>query len=72
MTEKLVYLVEDAQGDKQSNYSTGTRVYTRKSNACSLSKRMRETSVVEYQLVPTGNVYDGNGELISLEDLDID
>lgn len=69
MTEKLVYLVEDAQGNKQSNYSTGTRVYTRKSNACNLSKRMLGKSVVEYQLVPTGNVYDDDGYLISLEDL---
>lgn len=69
MTEKLVYLVENAQGDKHSNYSTGTRVYTRKSNACSLSKCNRGTFVVEYQLVPTGNIYDKNGDLISLEDL---
>lgn len=41
-----VYQVEDKDGNRQANYSTGTRVYTRKSNA--IKKLHLGTNVVEY------------------------
>jgi len=72
MINSLVYVVEDLQGNHKTNSDTGSKIYTVKHNACRLCKRNKDTSVVEYQLVPTGNVYDRNGDLISLEDLDID
>jgi hypothetical protein len=75
MTERLVWLVEDKEGVMSHNYSTGTRVYTRKHNACKLSIQYGnkyDSYAFEYQLVPTGNVYDKKGELISLEDLYIE
>lgn len=62
MTKKLVWIVEDIEtGDIRSNWSTGTRVYTRKhnaENACSKNNHSWRNSppryhVVEYELVPT-------------------
>ncbi len=61
MTKKLVWIVEDSEtGQIRSNWSTGTRVYTRKKNAeAALKKAWWRTDipspyrVVEYELVPT-------------------
>ena len=59
MSEKLVWIVEDSDGNIRSNWSTGTRIYTRIHNAlarlggyCSSMYK-----VVEYKLVPTGKEY---------------
>lgn len=60
MTKKLVWIVEDSEtGQIRSNWSTGTRVYTRIHNALARlggwgSARYK---VVEYELVPTGKEY---------------
>ena len=48
--DQYVYTVERKDGSKQHNYSTGTRVYTRKSNAEKLAKRYGGV-VVTYRLV---------------------
>lgn len=61
MTKKLVWIVEDKEtGQIRSNWSTGTRVYTRIHNALArlggwgIAARYK---VVEYELVPTGKEY---------------
>ena len=60
MTKKLVWIVEDSEtGQIRSNWSTGTRVYTRIHNALArlggwVNGRYK---VVEYELVPTGKEY---------------
>lgn len=61
MTKKLVWIVEDKEtGQIRSNWSTGTRVYTRIHNALArlgaygLAYKYK---VVEYELVPTGEEY---------------
>ena len=56
--KKLVWIVEDKEtGRVRANWSTGTRVYTRKHNAentCrKLNGRAERYHVVEYELVPT-------------------
>lgn len=60
MTKKLVWIVEDRKtGAVKSNWSTGTRVHTRKHNAEVACRKARYGSgenpyvVVEYELVPT-------------------
>jgi len=58
------YKVQNAAGNLVCNNSTGTRIYTRKSNALRLATRFNKNVVVEYELVPTGNVYDCEGELV--------
>lgn len=59
MTEKLVWIVEDSDGNIRSNWSTGTRIYTRIHNALArLGGRYNaKYKVVEYKLVPTGKEY---------------
>ena len=66
MTNKLVYTVEN-DGAISPNYSTGTRIYSRKGNALQRvpsGSWNRGQVCVEYEMVPTGNVFDGEGELI--------
>lgn len=60
-----VYVVED-EGKRCSNWDTGTRIYTRLNNAVKLADRYQNSNrqVVEYELVPTGRVFDKKGELI--------
>lgn len=53
--KKYVYQVEDKNGNRKVNHSTGTRIYTRKQNA--LNKCHYDFKVVEYELVPTGNTF---------------
>jgi len=61
MTKKLVWIVEDIEtGQVRSNWSTGTRIYSRKKNAeAALKKAWWRTDIpspyriVEYELVPT-------------------
>ncbi len=61
MTKKLVWIVENIEtGQVRSNWSTGTRIYSRKKNAeAALKRAWRRTDVpspyrvVEYELVPT-------------------
>ena len=62
MTKKLVWIVEDIEtGSIRSNWSTGTRVYTRKHNAeaackknnCNWRNDPPSYHVVEYELVLT-------------------
>lgn len=61
MTKKLVWIVENIEtGQVRSNWSTGTRIYSRKKNAeAALKKAWWRTDipspyrVVEYELVPT-------------------
>ena len=61
MTKKLVWIVENIEtGEVRSNWSTGTRIYSRKKNAeAALKKAWWRTDVpspyrvVEYELVPT-------------------
>lgn len=61
MAKKLVWIVEDTEtGEIRSNWSTGTRVYTRLHNALARlggARRSRQCKVVEYELVPTGTEY---------------
>lgn len=61
MSNKLVWVVEDKDGNVRSNWSTGTRVYTRKHNAISACKKAGWNNdsykVVEYELVTTGQEY---------------
>lgn len=52
---KYVYQIEDKDGNRKANYSTGTRIYTRKQNA--LNKIYKGHIVVEYELVPTGKTF---------------
>lgn len=58
MSNKLVWIVEDSEGNIQSNWSTGTRVYTRLHNAKVACKKAcwnnSRYKVVEYELTPTG------------------
>lgn len=55
MSEKLVWIVEDSDGNIRSNWSTGTRIYTRIHNALArLGGYYSKYKVVEYKLVPTG------------------
>jgi hypothetical protein len=57
MSNKLVWVVEDKDGNIKSNWSTGTRIYTRKHNAEQACKKENWNTlryvVVEYELVPT-------------------
>ena len=60
MTKKLVWIVENIEtGQVRSNWSTGTRIYSRKKNAEAALKRAWVHAnacpyrVVEYELVPT-------------------
>lgn len=59
MSEKLVWIVEDKDGNIRSNWSTGTRIYTRIHNALARLGGYRSNmyKVVEYKLVPTGKEY---------------
>lgn len=59
MTEKLVWIVEDSDGNIRSNWSTGTRIYTRIHNALARLAGWKSGcyKVVEYKLVPTGKEY---------------
>jgi hypothetical protein len=60
MTKKLVWIVEDKEtGQIRSNWSTGTRVYTRIHNALARLGGWNKGhyKVVEYELVPTGEEY---------------
>ena len=58
MSEKLVWIVEDSEGNIRSNWSTGTRIYTRIHNALARLGRWNcKYKVVEYKLVPTGKEY---------------
>lgn len=65
MTNQLVYVVVENE-NKCTNWSTGTGIYTRKSNAVNLANRWHGSSreVVEYELVPTGRRFNKQGELI--------
>jgi len=50
-----VYTVESVEGNRLHNYSTGTRIYTKRHNAERLAKRRgwRQDDIVkEYVLVP--------------------
>lgn len=53
--KKYVYQIEDEEGNRKTNYSTGTMIYTRKQNA--LNKCYKGLEVVEYELVPTGKTF---------------
>lgn len=61
-----VYLVETTGDGYRPNYDTGTRVYTRKGNA--LHRTGKDCTVVEYALVPTGNVWNAMGKQIQPEE----
>lgn len=53
--QKLVWIVEDKKtGHTRANWSTGTRVYTRKHNAEAACRKLNGGvyHVVEYALVP--------------------
>lgn len=63
MTNKIVWIVEDKAGVLISSYS-GTKVYTRKYNACNQVSEYHETLAIEYELVPTGRKYNKKGELV--------
>ena len=57
---KLVWIVEDANGVHKTNYSTGTKIYTKLHNAkaaCWHYDKSKMMRVVEYALVPTGNTF---------------
>ena len=66
MANKVVYVVEDKAGSQFTSYS-GTKVYTRKHNACNLVNDYHKTLAVEYELVPTGRKYNKEGELVEGE-----
>lgn len=56
---KLVYIVEDEDGSRRRNWGTGTKIYTRKSNAEALLRRQGGScKVVTYQLVKVEEKYD--------------
>ena len=55
--KKLVWIVENEDGSIRSNLSTGTRIYTKKHNALNRLNSRFNNKVVEYELVPTGDVY---------------
>lgn len=55
--KKLVWIVENEDGSIRSNLSTGTRIYTKKHNALNRLNTRSNNKVVEYELVPTGDVY---------------
>lgn len=55
--KKLVWIVENEDGSIRSNLSTGTRIYTKKHNALNRLNPRINNKVVEYELVPTGDVY---------------
>lgn len=60
INKKLVWIVEDAEGNHKTNSSTGTKIYTRLSNAksaCWHYDKSKVMQVIEYELVPTGNVF---------------
>ena len=55
--KKLVWIVENEDGSIRSNINTGTRIYTKKHNALNRLNSRFNNKVVEYELVPTGDVY---------------
>ena len=60
---RKVYAVE-IEGDIKANGSTGTRLYSRKGDALQRVPKgnwNRGQVCVEYELVPTGKVFDGGG-----------
>jgi hypothetical protein len=65
---KKLYQVEHINGAKGRNYCTGTTFYQRKGDAVRLSNKYchgeSTNVVVEYNLVPTGIIYNSKGEII--------
>ena len=64
--QKYVWIVQNIKtGELVSNYSTGTRVYTKRHNAIQRFNKMRckeGYAVVEYELVPTGTIIEGESK----------
>lgn len=58
---KKLYIVENIDtGELYSNWNTGTKFYTRKADAMKLASKYYNRGnkrVVEFELVPTGNVF---------------
>lgn len=63
---RKIYIVSYSDGSERRNYSTGTKLYERKTNACNRVPTYSngEGFVVEYELVPTGRKFNKKGELI--------
>lgn len=62
---RKIYIVEN-NGQETSNWSTGTKIYTLFVNALRLAKKNsysdRNIIVKEYELVPTGRIFNKDGE----------
>jgi len=64
-TKRYVYIKTNNESEECRNHSTGTKIYERLRNACNRLGLRDKGYITEYELVPTGNKYNREGEIIN-------